>query len=195
MRDHRRPQDYLSPSAPSTARTGRSLCSSSSHMALPLPSTGRASPRPDRGVRPSGRPGSPVPALPRPHREGRPGPSCFAATAKAAAASGAEGRGPSPSRPPSVRSPSSGRGSLQPRWLRWRPVGRPAGHVSPTRHHPESPRCRLRSDERSILPAGAEPTSARPRRRQGSAGDQHDPRRRPPGRRTTDRRTTPCVRR
>ena len=34
---------------------------------------GRAPPRPDRGVRPSGRPSDPAPALPSPHREGRPG--------------------------------------------------------------------------------------------------------------------------
>src|SRR5947209_19196249 len=32
---------------------------------------GRASPRPDRGPRPSGRPRTPAAALPGPHREGR----------------------------------------------------------------------------------------------------------------------------
>ena len=34
---------------------------------------GGASPRPDRGLRPSGRARSPTPTLPGPHREGRPG--------------------------------------------------------------------------------------------------------------------------
>ena len=70
---------------------------------------GRASPRPDRGVRPSGRSHSPAPALPSPHREGRPRPGPAApARQRRHRHPVPGGHAPSPSRRSSARSPFSG---------------------------------------------------------------------------------------
>ena len=69
---HRRPSDYHQPRPRPQGRSGLLAAAVAGDVpARAVP--GRAPPRPDRGVRPSGRPSDPAPALPSPHREGRPG--------------------------------------------------------------------------------------------------------------------------
>ena len=69
---HLRPSDYHQPRPRPQGRSGLLAAAVAGDVpARAVP--GRAPPRPDRGVRPSGRPSDPEPALPSPHREGRPG--------------------------------------------------------------------------------------------------------------------------
>ena len=67
---HRRPSDYHHPRLRQATGSGVLARTIAGHVRAHA-TTGRASPRPDRGVRSSGRSRNPAPALPSPDREGR----------------------------------------------------------------------------------------------------------------------------
>ena len=181
-----------SPSAPSTARDQALSLDLELQMALPMPRPGRASPRPDRGVRPSGRSRSPAPALPGPHREGRPGTGPPAAPRQRRR--GIQRRG---TRPFTFKT-TFGEVTVRRSRIRHNRDGSmeiPSATAWDTPHQLAITQ-NLRDavcDQMSDRSAGEEPRRHRPgRRRRGPAGAQHDPRDRASGRRATDRRPTPA---
>ena len=162
-------------------------------LAGPVPAhaaAGRASPRPHRGVRPSGRPRSPAAALPGPHREGRSG------AGPAAPARQRRRRHPPPGDAAVHLQDDLRRGHRravadqpQPRRHDRDPLGDRLGYLPSARDHAESPRRGLRSDGRSLR--GREPRRGLPvRRGRRPAGAEHGPRHRPSGGRAADRRAT-----
>src|SRR5271166_1864351 len=140
---HRRPSDYHQPRPRPQGRSGLLAAAVAGDVpARAVP--GRAPPRPDRGVRPSGRPSDPAPALPSPHREGRPGAGpaepprqsrrWYAAPGDAAVHLQDDlrrGHRPAVADQPQARRHHRG------------PLGQGLGDIPPTAHHPEPPGCGL----------------------------------------------------